>query len=124
MRVTINVTMDHRGNPRGAGEATATIVFIDRKGSRHEKQETAAVENDTKNALALRITVAALKDLIKPCEVDLNLHNPYVKSCIENGWLEGWKKRGWKKAARVPPANEDLWKGLYVLLQIHKVRIK
>ena len=86
MKVTINVALDHKGNPRGSGKAEAVIIFIDRQGKRYERKAAAAVENDTKNALALKITTAALKILIKPCDVEIHLDNEYIKNCIKNGW--------------------------------------
>ena len=60
MKVTIDIALDHKGNPRGSGNATAIVIFIDRQGKRYERKATAAVEDDTKNALALKITTAAL----------------------------------------------------------------
>ncbi|MEZ8849214.1 RNase H family protein [Vibrio cyclitrophicus] len=32
--------------------------------------------------------------------------------CVDgfNEWLEGWKKRNWRKANKEPIANEDLWR--------------
>ena len=122
MKVAIETTIHHRGNPRGPGEATATVIFIDKNGSRHEREATAAVENDTKNALALKIATTALKILIKPCDVELQLDNEYIKSCVNNGWLEEWQKRGWKKATGKEPANMDLWKAFYISLKIHNVK--
>ena len=122
MKVTINVTLDHKGNPRGSGKAEATIIFIDRQGKRYERKAAAAVENDTKNALALKITTAALKILIKPCDVEIHLDNEYIKNCIKNGWLEEWRQREWKKATGKEPANVDLWKAFYISLKIHNVK--
>ena len=43
MKVAIETTIHHKGNPRGPGEATATVIFIDKNGSRHEREATAAV---------------------------------------------------------------------------------
>lgn len=101
MKVTIDVTLDHKGNPRGSGKAAATIIFIDRQGKRYERKAAAAVENDTKNALALKITTAALKILIKPCDVEIHLDNEYIKNCIKTvGWKNGGSENG-----RKPPGN-------------------
>lgn len=100
MKVAIETTIQHKGNPRGSGHAEATVIYIDQKGERHERQVAADTENDTKNALALKIATAALKILIKPCDVELQLDNEYIKSCVNNGWLEEWQQRGWKKGNR------------------------
>ncbi|KAH6572858.1 hypothetical protein BASA62_003204 [Batrachochytrium salamandrivorans] len=32
----------------------------------------------------------------------------YVKNGME-GWMSGWKKKGWKTAKSTPVANQDLW---------------
>lgn len=121
MKVAIETIVQHKGNPRGQGHAEATIIYVDHKGERHERKVAADAENDTKNALALKIVTAALKILIKPCDVELQLDNEYIKSCIKNGWLEEWRQRDWKKANGKPPANVELWKNLYICLSIHKV---
>ncbi|MBS5652009.1 MAG: hypothetical protein KHW49_00360 [Eubacterium sp.] len=99
MKVTIDIALDHKGNPRGSGKAEAVIIFIDRQGKRYERKATATVENDTKNALALKITTAALKILIKPCDVEIHLDNDYIKNCIKNGWLEEWQQHNATDAA-------------------------
>lgn len=121
MKVAIETTIHHRGNPRGFGEATATVIFIDKNGSRHEREAAAAVENDTKNALTLQIVTAALRILNKPCDVELQLDNEYIKSVVNNGWLENWRQQDWKKANGKEPANVELWKNLYICLNLHKV---
>lgn len=122
MKVTIWTLVQHKGNPRGAGHAEAIIVYIDPKGTQHKREVAADVEDDTKNALALRIVTAALRILNKPCNVELQLDNEYIKSCVNNGWLEEWQQRGWKKATGKEPANVDLWKAFYISLKIHNVK--
>lgn len=121
MKVTIETEIKHRGNPRGSREAKATVIFIDKSGSRHEREATAAVENDTKNALALRVVTAALRILNKPCDVELQLDNEYIKSVVNNGWLENWRQQDWKKANGKEPANVDLWKALYISIKLHNI---
>ena len=36
-------------------------------------------------------------------------------------WIHGWKKNGWKTAAKKPVKNDDLWKELDSLVQQHEV---
>ena len=40
----------------------------------------------------------------------------YVVNAINQGWLEGWIRRGWKKVK-----NPDLWQRLLPLLRRHEV---
>ena len=63
MKVDIYIHAKHKGNPRGTGEAAAVLEFISQNNKTHIRKATAAVENDTKNALTLKVIVAALKML-------------------------------------------------------------
>ena len=45
----------------------------------------------------------------------------YVKNGMES-WIHGWKKNGWKTAAKQPVKNDDLWKELDNLVRQHDVR--
>lgn len=51
LKVDIYIHAKHKGNPRGAGEATAILEFISRKNEAHIRKATAAVENDTKKRI-------------------------------------------------------------------------
>lgn len=122
LKVEIKTTVKHKGNPRGAGHAEATVIFIDHKGGRHERKVEVDSKNDTKNALTLTVINDALKILIKPCNVVLQLDNEYIRNCVRNGWLDNWQQREWKKANGKVPANLKLWKTLYISLKIHNVK--
>lgn len=121
MKVSVITSLDHKGNPKGYGTAKALIIYVDENGDRHEKTIETNIENDTRNALALKLCVEALKALIKPCEVEFNLDNKYIKNCISNGWLKRWREADWKKAGGKPPANVELWKLFDMSLKLHKV---
>lgn len=122
MKVRIDTFIQHRGNPRGAGHAEAMLIYIDHNGVEHTRETAADVENDTKNALALMVITSALRMLNKPCYVEMWLDNDYIKNVIKNGWLEQWQQHEWKRATGKPPANVELWKNLYICLQLHKVK--
>jgi ribonuclease HI len=121
LKVDIFVHTEHRGNPKGNGEAMAVLEFVGKTKEAYVRTVTAAVENDTKNALTLMVIVAALKKLVKPCDVAIHTDNKYIRLCISNGWLEDWHKGKWLKANGKVPANVELWKGLYLSMQMHKV---
>jgi ribonuclease HI len=74
----------------------------------------------TNNRMELQAAIEALKRLSEPCTVNLTTDSVYVKSGITN-WLEGWKKKGWKTAARKPVKNIDLWQALDEQNQRHEV---
>lgn len=75
----------------------------------------------TNNRMELLAAIEALKALNTPCSVDLTTDSVYVKNGITT-WLDGWKKKGWKTAARQPVKNVDLWQALDEQNRRHQVR--
>ena len=55
----------------------------------------------TNNRMELMAAISALNALKEPCLVDLYTDSNYVKDGI-GGWIEGWKRNGWKTAAKKP----------------------
>jgi len=67
----------------------------------------------TNNIMELRAAIAALEDILAsdmvPGHILMRLDSEYVlKGMFE--WLENWKNRGWKTAAKKPVANGDQWR--------------
>ena len=78
MNVSIYIKSSFRGNPRGAGEAAAVIEFIDKQGKSHKRQQRTQIEADTKNALHLKICIAAMRVLLKPCDIKIYIDCEYM----------------------------------------------
>lgn len=76
----------------------------------------------TNNRMELTAVIEALQALKRPCDVTLYLDSKYVLQGATE-WLVGWKKKGWKTAARQPVKNVDLWQQLDVLVMTsgHKI---
>jgi ribonuclease HI len=103
-----------KGNPgRGGWGALLTV-------DGHEKEIFGGELNTTNNRMELRAVIEALTTLTRPCEVVLHTDSQYVQKGISE-WIHGWKKRGWKTAAREPVKNEDLWKALDAIQGTHTV---
>jgi ribonuclease HI len=66
--------------------------------------------------------IAALESLTRPCKVRVVTDSKYVRDAIEKGWLTGWKRNGWRTAAKTPVKNRDLWMRLDGLLARHQVQ--
>ena len=64
--------------------------------------------------------IQALEALNKPCRVELHTDSQYLRQGITE-WLAGWKKRGWKTAAKEPVKNADLWQRLDLARSRHEV---
>ena len=93
------------GNP-GPGGWGALLRFGD-----VEKELSGAERDTTNNRMELMAVIMALESLKRPCEVDIYSDSKYVIDGIMQ-WLPGWKKRGWKNAARDPVKNAGLWQRL------------
>ncbi len=50
----------------------------------------------------------------------MHTDSQYVQKGISE-WIHSWKRRGWKTAAKQPVKNEDLWRELDRLAQIHRI---
>ena len=78
--------------------------------------------NTTNNRMEMMAVIQALQALKRPCEVTLFLDSEYVRKGITE-WVQGWKVRGWKTAAKQPVKNVDLWQQLDQLVTTsgHKI---
>ena len=104
-----------RGNP-GRGGWGAILVY----GSR-EKELSGGESMTTNNRMELMAAIAAMEALREPCEITLTSDSKYLTDAINKGWLESWKRNGWKKADKSAVLNVELWERIDELLAIHKV---
>ena len=86
-----------------------------------EKELSGAEDDTTNNRMELMAAIKALQALTEPCEVDLYTDSEYVMKGITE-WIHGWKRNGWKTAAKKPVKNADLWQRLDDAMQRHEVR--
>lgn len=85
-----------------------------------EKELFGGEANTTNNRMELMAVIQALTALTRPCEVLIHTDSQYVmKGMME--WIDGWKAKGWKTAAKQPVKNDDLWKTLDKLVAMHDV---
>ena len=106
-----------KGNP-GPGGWGALLRYKNK-----EKSLYGGELNTTNNRMELTAVIEGLQSLKRPCDVVLTTDSEYVKNGITS-WIKGWKKRGWKTAAKKPVKNEDLWRELDSEAAKHKVEWK
>jgi ribonuclease HI len=93
------------GNP-GPGGWGAVLVAGGR-----EKELSGGEPATTNNRMELTAAIEALRALKRPSAVDFYTDSVYLRSGI-TGWIDGWKKNGWKTADRKAVKNADLWQAL------------
>lgn len=103
--VTIYTDGACSGNP-GPGGWGAILRF-----GEHEKELNGGDFETTNNRMELMAAIESLNALKRPCTVNLYTDSQYVKGGI-TGWIEGWKRNGWKTAAKKPVKNVELWEAL------------
>ncbi len=106
-----------RGNP-GPGGWGALIRLKGQPST--EKSLCGGAENTTNNKMELQAAIEGLKALKEPCEVMLYTDSKYVMQGMTE-WLQGWKAKGWKTAAKKPVKNVEFWQALDEQVARHKV---
>ena len=86
----------------------------------HEKELCGGEAQSTNNRMELMAAIQGLESLTRPSKVRLVTDSTYVKDGITK-WIHGWKRNGWKTAAKKPVKNEDLWRRLEAALAPHDV---
>lgn len=76
--------------------------------------------NTTNNRMELMAAIRGLAALKRSCAVELYTDSQYVRKGITE-WMAGWKRNGWKTAAKKPVKNEDLWRELDTEVARHQV---
>jgi len=103
-----------KGNP-GPGGWGAVLRYGDA-----EKQLYGGEADTTNNRMELMAAIRALELLNRPCNVILTTDSQYVRQGITE-WIAGWKRKGWKTAAKKPVKNADLWQRLDAATQPHTI---
>lgn len=75
----------------------------------------------TNNRMELLAAIEALEALSRPSALTVVTDSGYLREGI-TGWIHGWKRNGWKTAARKPVKNADLWQRLDAAAARHRVR--
>jgi len=103
-----------RGNPGPGGWGTLL------KYNSTEKELYGAEADTTNNRMELMGAIMGLEVLTRPSEVVVTTDSQYVKNGITE-WMDGWKSRNWKTAAKKPVKNKDLWLRLDEACKPHQI---
>jgi ribonuclease HI len=66
--------------------------------------------------------IRGLESLRRPCRVELSTDSKYVLGAFTRGWLDRWMANGWRTSDKKPVQNEDLWRRLVELGEVHDIR--
>lgn len=103
-----------RGNP-GPGGWGASLRFNGK-----QKDMYGGEAETTNNRMELTAVIEGLEALSRPHPVKIYTDSRYVMDGVTK-WLAGWKKKGWKTAAKKPVKNVELWQRLDALVDANEV---
>lgn len=107
------------GNPGPGGWG---VLLVARDGDQvvKERELSGGDADTTNNRMELMAAISALETLDKAATLTIVTDSVYVKDGLTK-WIHGWKKNGWKTAARKPVKNEELWRRLDTAQERHSV---
>jgi ribonuclease HI len=113
---TVEIATDGacKGNP-GPGGWGAVLRF-----GAVEKELSGGETPTTNNRMEMMAAIMALETLKRPCRVILSTDSVYVRDGITK-WIHGWKRNGWRTAAKKPVANAELWQRLDQAAARHQI---
>ena len=103
------------GNPGPGGWA-----YILRYGE-HKREASGGERQTTNNRMELTAAIMGLRALKEACTVTIVTDSEYVKNGITS-WITGWKRNGWKTAAKKPVVNKELWQELEEAAARHEAK--
>ena len=101
------------GNPGPGG--WACVVIADGEARELSGGEVHTTNNKMELTAAIN-ALAAVHNTVRFAGRPVTLYSDsqYVRNGI-TAWIHGWKKNGWKTAAKKPVLNQDLWQQLAAL---------
>jgi ribonuclease HI len=106
------------GNPGPGGYG---VVIL--KGQQRNEM-SGGYRRTTNNRMELMAAIEGLRSLPERSDVMLYTDSRYLADAINLGWVNGWKKRNWRKSTKEKVLNVDLWKALIQQLERHEVTIQ
>lgn len=108
------------GNPGPGGWA----YLLRHPESGKELEASGGEPETTNNRMELTAVVEGLASLKRPTKVELFTDSVYVGKGLSE-WMKNWKKNDWRRREGkkwAPVKNEDLWRKLDELSQLHEVK--
>ncbi len=113
--VTIYTDGASSGNPGPGGYAA---VIID---GRRRREISGGFRLTTNNRMELFAAITGLEALAGSRSVRLYSDSQYLVESLNQGWVQTWKSKGWRKTKKERVPNADLWQRLLTLLERHQV---
>jgi len=107
------------GNP-GPGGWGVVLQAINAGEIVKERELSGGAGETTNNQMELMAAISALETLDHASTITVVTDSSYVKDGVST-WIHGWKRNGWKTAAKKPVKNVELWQRLDAAQARHNV---
>ena len=107
------------GNP-GPGGWGVVLQAINAGDIARERELSGGAGETTNNQMELMAAISALETLDRASTITVVTDSSYVKDGVST-WIHGWKRNGWKTAAKKPVKNVELWQRLDAAQARHNV---
>ena len=107
------------GNP-GPGGWGVVLQAINSGEIVKERELSGGAGETTNNQMELMAAISALETLKRASTITVVTDSSYVKDGVST-WIHGWKRNGWKTAAKKPVKNVELWQRLDAARARHNV---
>ena len=107
------------GNP-GPGGWGVVLQAINAGEIVKERELSGGAGETTNNQMELMAAISALETLERASTITVVTDSSYVKDGVST-WIHGWKRNGWKTAAKKPVKNVELWQRLDAIQARHNV---
>ena len=107
------------GNP-GPGGWGVVLQAINAGDIVKERELSGGAGETTNNQMELMAAISALETLDRSSRITVVTDSSYVKDGVST-WIHGWKRNGWKTAAKKPVKNVELWQRLDAAQARHNV---
>ena len=97
------------GNPGPGGWAVVLLY------GENIKEISGFVSDTTNNRMELLAVIEGLKAVKRSLKVEVYSDSSYVVNAVNNKWLDGWQKNGWRTASKGEVKNQDLWQEIIEL---------
>lgn len=109
------------GNP-GPGGWGCILSAVLNSGQLYEVKKAEGYRLTTNNRMELAAVIHGLMSLNGTGHnVEVISDSKYVCDAFNKGWIENWRKNGWKNSSGKLP-NRDMWQTLWNLYTMHNVK--
>jgi len=76
----------------------------------------------TNNRMEMTAVLEGLRALTRPVAVTVVVDSAYVEQAFTQGWIDRWRRNGWRTSGKETVKNRDLWEQLAAEVARHRVR--